>query len=536
MYTKEDIKKILPEFAKSKFSQPFDFNGRTSLEWKYLREALEIWPGLFARPRVLRHWVNHYKEENFIDSLFCENCGKFMNERWEWQPKYCCPECRKANHNWKKGTAARKALEDMWEEKYGCRNPLGAKEVRDKVKQTNLERYGAEHNWGKGSTVWETIKETNRQKYGTDYVVQSDYFKEKAKETCLEHYGEEHPMWSEEVKAKVRQTCMERYGVPNVRCKGSPVLEKLKQICLEKYGVPYFCQTEQCKQAANALISETNKYIHNRLKELGIETEYEKQVGWYRYDLYLGDNVLLDINPSYTHSAIVTDGRFKPKPKEYHYMRLKNAVVNGYTLIQLWDWDNWDKVISSLAKRELIYARKCELKEVSTKDANEFLQKYHFQNSCQGQTVCLGLYHENELIELMTFGIPRYNKNYQWELLRLCTKFGYTVVGGASRLLKHFEQEYIPQSLLSYCDLSKFSGKVYEELGFKDIGMSISKHWSNCTEDFHFTDNLLRQLGADKLLGTEYGKGTSNEEIMKLHNYIPVYDAGQKTYLKEYKV
>ena len=44
----------------------------------------------------------------------------------------------------------------------------------------------------------------------------------------------------------------------------------------------------------------------------------------------------------------------------------------------------------------------------------------------------------NELIEVMTFGKPRYNKKYEWELLRLCTKFGYIVSGGANKLIKYF--------------------------------------------------------------------------------------------------
>ena len=399
MYSKEDIKRILVEFDKSEFSKPFDFAGKTSKEWEYLNKALEIWPGLFARPRVLRHWVNHYKELNFIDSLFCENCGKFMNERHEWYPKYCCPECRKANHNWKSGTQARKELEDKWEEKYGCRNPFGSKEVREKIKQTNLERYGSEHNWGKNSIVWEKIKDTNNKKYGTDYVVESEYFKEKSKETCLEHYGEEHPMWSEEVKNKVKQTNLEKYGVENVRQKGSPILEKLKQACLEKYGVPYYCMTEQCKQAASNTISATNKYIKDYLKELGLDVSLEKQVGWYSYDIDLGNNVLLDINPSYTHTVNETDGRFKPKSKEYHFNRLKNAEVNGYKLIQLWDWDNWDKVLNSLKPKTTIYARKCETREVGIKETNLFLQQYHFQGKVNSIEKSYGLYYDNELVE-----------------------------------------------------------------------------------------------------------------------------------------
>ena len=61
------------------------------------------------------------------------------------------------------------------------------------------------------------------------------------------------------------------------------------------------------------------------------------------------------------------------------------------------------------------------------------------QGPVRGQTVCLGLIHEGELVQIMTFGKPRYNKNYQWELLRLCTNSDYNVLGGASKLFKNFK-------------------------------------------------------------------------------------------------
>ena len=64
----------------------------------------------------------------------------------------------------------------------------------------------------------------------------------------------------------------------------------------------------------------------------------------------------------------------------------------------------------------------------------------------------------------MTFGKPRYNKNYEWELVRFCSHF--QVVGGAEKLFTYFRNRYKPKSIISYCDKSKFIGKVYTNLGF----------------------------------------------------------------------
>ena len=137
---------------------------------------------------------------------------------------------------------------------------------------------------------------------------------------------------------------------------------------------------------------------------------------------------------------------------------------------------------------------------------------------------------DNELIEIMTFGKPRYNKNYEWELLRLCSHKDYKIVGGAERLFNHFIKTYTPVNIISYCDYSKFSGDVYSRLDFVRIGkISPSKHWSKGKQ--HITDNLLRQRGYDQLFGTNYGKGTSNEELMLKNNWLPVYDCGQLTFI-----
>jgi hypothetical protein len=38
----------------------------------------------------------------------------------------------------------------------------------------------------------------------------------------------------------------------------------------------------------------------------------------------------------------------------------------------------------------------------------------------------------------MTFGKPRFNKNYEYELVRFASKLGTKVIGGAGKLLKYF--------------------------------------------------------------------------------------------------
>ena len=129
----------------------------------------------------------------------------------------------------------------------------------------------------------------------------------------------------------------------------------------------------------------------------------------------------------------------------------------------------------------------------------------------------------------MTFGKPRYTQKYEYELLRLCTGHGLSVTGGASKLFNYFVKHYQSKSIISYCDLAKFTGHVYEQIGMKlDHTTAPAKVWSKGNS--RITDNLLRQRGFDALFKTSYGKGTSNEQLMIDHNWLPVYDCGQAVY------
>lgn len=83
--------------------------------------------------------------------------------------------------------------------------------------------------------------------------------------------------------------------------------------------------------------------------------------------------------------------------------------------------------------------------------------------------------------------------------------------------------------------MAKFSGNVYFDLGFALKNKNPhSRHWYNPKDGSHFTDSQLRKHGFDRLVGKQYGitygKGTDNEELMRVYNYTEIYDSGQNTY------
>lgn len=519
----------------------------------------------------------------------CEVCGKrFVINDIHYPERTCSPECRgklrKKNAEQTSlkrygvknagGTAESKAkVQATCREKYGVDwpgqaeiqkqhvretfeknggNPMQRQECKEKSEKTCIEKYGAKNPLCKDSSIREYIyqkaeekygtrdpgnlpefrekaKQTSLKNYGTEYYFQSETGKEAKKAGMLAHYGVDHPMHSPEIIQKIKDNSMKKYGV-DCPMKRPEVMQKMIENNMKKYGVPFYCMHEKCRAAQGSQPSKIAESFADKLKTLsGKEIEYEYRIGRRSFDIHILDsNVLIEIDPTYTHSTVPVE-KFGSIKANSHKEKTDLAEENGMRCIHVFSWDNEEKIIGMFIDKETVYARKCKLLKIDQKTANEFLDDYHLQGSCKGQEFCYGLYYECELVEIMTFGKPRYNKNFEWELLRLCTANRVKVIGGASRLFKAFLDEVNPQSIVSYCDRAKFSGNVYSTIGF-DLGDkgTPSKHWSKSKE--HITDNLLRQRGYDQLFGTSYGKGTSNEELMLQNKWLPIYDCGQARY------
>ena len=310
------------------------------------------------------------------------------------------------------------------------------------------------------------------------------------------------------------------------RPRTSESLEKAKKTCLERYGVEWACQRQEARLKGQN--SATNLKFENLLITNNIEYEREFPIGSFSYDFKV-NNTLIELNPYATHNSTWGIRNNPPKSSNYHQQKSNLAADNGYFCIHIFDWDNQNKIIQMLKDKQRIYARECTIKEISVTEATNYLNKNHLQGYAKDK-IRLGLFYSDQLVSLMTFGTPRYNKKYEYELIRYCTTA--KVIGGAEKLFNHFISQFSATSVVSYCDLSKFTGNVYEKLGFTLVRKSRpSKHWYNAKTKQHITDNLLRQRGFDQLFKANYGKGTSNEKLMLENDFVEIYDCGQATYV-----
>lgn len=280
-------------------------------------------------------------------------------------------------------------------------------------------------------------------------------------------------------------------------------------------------------------VSKINIKYKEYLEWLWFNVELEKKLWRWAYDLCVW-NTLIDINPFAYHN-VTRHPYNKPRDKMYHYNKLKMAKDNWYKCIMVWDWDKKEDIANLLNDNKIvIWARKCNIMQISYEDCHLFLENNHIQWDTRKNknNIYIWLFYNDKLIEVMSFWKPRQNKNYEREILRLCTLKWYSVIWGASKIFKFFIELTGANKIISYCDMSKFNWEVYLQLWFKLLKWNQpSKHWYNWKLKQHITDWLIRQYWYDKLFKTNYWKWVSNDELMKQAWYVEIYDCWQATYI-----
>ena len=123
----------------------------------------------------------------------------------------------------------------------------------------------------------------------------------------------------------------------------------------------------------------------------------------------------------------------------------------------------------------------------------------------------------------MTFGVRKISNIPQFELIRFCSKPGIQVVGGASKLFKHFIEKYNPPKIISYSSNDISTGTLYGSMGFTKVSESIS-YWYIDKQRKRYHRSNFRKCDLIK-------KGCpidmSEHEWMSLQGYLCIYDCGQ---------
>lgn len=228
--------------------------------------------------------------------------------------------------------------------------------------------------------------------------------------------------------------------------------------------------------------------------------------------------------------------------KNYHLQKTKECESKGYQLFHIFENEYLDQnkknIWLSIIKNKLnssdkIYARKCSIKEISNSEYKQFTEHNHLQGYGIA-SIRLGLFYNDELVSIMSFGKSRYNKSIEYELIRFCSKLNTQIIGGASKLLKHFERTYNPESIISYANRRWSQGHLYEILGFEFSHNTDPNYFY-----FRINENILysrEKFQKHKLKNKLelFDSELSETENMFNNGYRKIYDCGNKVYVKKY--
>lgn len=262
---------------------------------------------------------------NLPVKVICDYCGKEFtvqlaqrNYRLNMSPahKDCCSDyaCR----------AKKKADTSMI--RFGTDNPQSLSVVKDKVRETELNKYGGLH--VSNHEVQQKIQRTLVERYG------KSYFTDRLQKSALEKHGDPRYYWdSPEIKAKRAQTNIDKYGVP-AATQSKEVRAKCIETCRERYGVdnPMFVQEFAEKAVANRSYdtiscSAAEKTMVGFIKELGYDAHPEYANLGYVYDcaVFCGEHKI----------DVEYDGRFWHDRKPGHdTIRDNKTIKDGWQVIR----------------------------------------------------------------------------------------------------------------------------------------------------------------------------------------------------------
>jgi hypothetical protein len=259
-----------------------------------------------------------------------------------------------------------------------------------------------------------------------------------------------------------------------------------------------------------------------------VELNDRSILGGKELDILLPDlGIAIEFNGTYWHREALVG-------RNYHLNKTIGVENFGYRLIHI-NEDEWihkqhivkSRLESLVGTSVKIAARKCVIRQVSPDDASLFLVANHIQGTCVSK-YRYGLYLDSRLVAIMTFGTPRFNSVYNYELLRYCSILGSTVIGGASKLLRAFTKSNIG-TIISYADRRWSTGNLYMKLGFR------FSHFTDPSYRYYKgLDSLSRHQCQKHLLVQQgYDINSTEVEIMQHRGYHRVFDCGNSAWVLE---
>ena len=234
----------------------------------------------------------------------CIICGKPVKYTSGHYAKFCSKECQYSDLG-KKITKEIKIKSNL--EKYGVEHTSQLKEVTDKRTKSRADHV---------NEIQQHVRESLYKKYGAYDVMHIPHILQKIKNTNLKKFGVEFPLQqlkkeNSEIYQKISQTCINKFGVDSL-LKNKEVREKIKQTNIQKYGVDNPLKNKEIwkKSQDNRQISSKSKLENNFLNYLKLKyepddiiTQYKSKEYPYYCDFYIKSiNLYIEIQGHWTHN------------------------------------------------------------------------------------------------------------------------------------------------------------------------------------------------------------------------------------------
>lgn len=503
----------------------------------------------------------------------CRVCGKSFivpnstlgsKESKQTCSRACAASLRRKTNTHKYGGPApacsdqvRQQMEETMLDRYGIRHAAQAQMFKDKTVQTCLERYGVDH----PSQTAESRSRLSAQWEDPNFRTNVQL---KRLSTSIEKYGELYPMRADSIKTKCIQSKM-RTGenLDNfLRFKQDPaeflselnldhkptIYELTSYLGVNESTVGQYVHKHSCEDLVEFQVStmeqSVGKFIASILPEANVLYNVHSVITPYELDIYLPEYQLgIECNPTATHNSSLPDpwGN-SPKSAKYHQMKTDACEKQGIRLIHIFghEWTYKRDILESILRSALgvlptrVYARDCVIREIDSKTCSQFLESNHRQGSANSK-YRYGLFDQDELVATMTFskmrptiGTGNEDLDDCYELVRFCNRLNTTVVGGASKLFKHFIRDVNPGRIRSFSDRAHTTGELYRNLGFTEHHRSEPGYvWVDTTTDKAYSRINAQKQNISKFLRDDsIDLNKSESQIMTEHGFVRVFDSG----------
>ncbi len=367
---------------------------------------------------------------------------------------------------------------DSWLNNLGVDNPLKNKSIKDLVKFKRWEDKTEEE----FKEINKKTKITNLRKYGVENPAQNDDIKQLISTTKKYKFiNKQLPNLLDYFDLDIKEEWYDAHSMYSFKCRVCGY--EFKQVWNEvQQG--YLCMKCYPRNTNSKPQNEITEFLEGITND-NIERNNRKILEGKELDIFIPSmNIAIEFNGLYWHSDQMISN------ENYHLDKTIGCQRKGIRLIHIFE-DEWIynkdivkeriKTIVSINNRQRIHGRKCTIKEINSKNKNQFLEKFHIQGK-DYSTIKLGAFYNNELISVMTFSKGNVSKGSRpidgiWELNRFCSNYNYHIPGIASKILSYFKKNFEWKEIFSYADRRWSDGNLYKKIGFDLKHITKPNYW-----------------------------------------------------------